>query len=129
MSFHNSLYGKLPPVRMDLKIYGRPDDIIVLSGTYEESGRLVFMKIRRIRMNNEFMNSSFYQNLPKETKELLKNCSSEEEAREILKNDMASIPDDVLDNVAGGGDTRKDIDSEKIAKDFEEGRITGEEFF
>ena len=80
-------------------------------------------------MNNEFMNSSFYQSLPKETKELLKNCSSEEEAREILKNDMASIPDDVLDDVAGGGDTRKDMDSEKIAKDFEEGRITGEEFF
>ena len=53
-------------------------------------------------MNADFENNEFFQQLPEETKEKLRNCKSEEEAMEILKGDMVAIPDEVLDAVAGG---------------------------
>ena len=54
-------------------------------------------------MNENFENNEFFQQLPEETKEKLRNCKTEEEAMDILKGDMIPIPDDVLDEVAGGG--------------------------
>ncbi len=53
-------------------------------------------------MNKSFENNEFFQQLPEETKEKLRNCKSEEEAMDVLKGDMIPIPDDVLDDVAGG---------------------------
>ena len=55
-------------------------------------------------MNENFENNEFFQQLPEETKEKIRNCKSEEEAMDILKGDMIPIPDDVLDAVAGGED-------------------------
>ena len=55
-------------------------------------------------MNNNFGNNKFFQQLPEETKEKLRNCKTEEEAMDILKDDMIPIPDDALDSVAGGLD-------------------------
>ena len=55
-------------------------------------------------MNQNFENNEFFQQLPEETKEKLRNCKSEEEAIDVLKGDMIPIPDDVLDEVAGGDD-------------------------
>ncbi len=58
--------------------------------------------------NNEFFKKlpeeikEFFRQLPEETKEKLKQCKSEEEAMDVLKGDMIPIPDDVLDDVAGG---------------------------
>ena len=46
------------------------------------------------------MNSS--NNFRKKTKEKIRNCKTEEEAMDILKQDMIPIPDDVLEDVAGG---------------------------
>lgn len=54
-------------------------------------------------MNKDFENNEFFQQLSEETKEKLRNCKSEEEAMDVLKEDMIPIPDDVLDDVAGGG--------------------------
>lgn len=42
-------------------------------------------------------------NLPEEIKEAVKNCQSEEETMDILRDNMIEIPEDVLKNVAGGG--------------------------
>ena len=53
-------------------------------------------------MNENFENNEFFQQLPEETKEKIRNCKSEEEAMEILKGDMIPIPDEALDAVAGG---------------------------
>lgn len=44
----------------------------------------------------------FFQQLPEETKEKILNCKSEEEAMDVLKGDMIPLPDDVLEDVAGG---------------------------
>ena len=54
-------------------------------------------------MNKNYENNEFFQQLPEETKEKLRNCKSEEEAMDILKKDMIPVPDDALDAVAGGG--------------------------
>ena len=54
-------------------------------------------------MNENIENNEFFQQLSEETKEKLRNCKTEEEAMDILKGDMIPIPDDVLDDVAGGG--------------------------
>ncbi|MBR4807566.1 MAG: hypothetical protein IKZ65_03645 [Lachnospiraceae bacterium] len=89
---------------------------------------------------NEFMKTEFCKNLPEDVKEKLKGCTGEEEVMDILKDNMIKLPDDALDEVAGGGcygkcpsksgDSREDIPSDKeLAKDFEEGRITGADFF
>ena len=53
-------------------------------------------------MNNNYEDNEFFRQLPEETKEKLRSCKSEEEAMEILKGDMAAIPDELLDGVAGG---------------------------
>ncbi len=53
-------------------------------------------------MNQNFENNEFFQQLPEETKEKLRNCKTEEEAMDVLKSDMIPIPDEVLDSVAGG---------------------------
>ncbi len=53
-------------------------------------------------MNKNYENNEFFQQLPEETKEKLRNCKSEEEAMDILKKDMIPVPDDDLDAVAGG---------------------------
>jgi hypothetical protein len=53
-------------------------------------------------MDNELMNNDFYKSLPEEVKEKLKGCKSEEEAMDILKENMIEIPEDVLKKVAGG---------------------------
>lgn len=53
-------------------------------------------------MNQNFENNEFFQQLPEETKEKLRNCKTEEEAMDILKGDMIPLPDEVLDSVAGG---------------------------
>ncbi len=94
---------------------------------------------------DEFMKTEFYKKLPEDVKEKLKNCTSEEEVMDILNADMSEIPVEMLENVAGGdcymrsgpcnkyvplGDSREDMPSDKAnAKDFEEGRITGADFF
>ena len=74
------------------------------------------------------MNNDFFNKLPEEIREKLKNCKNEEEATQLLKEEMVSIEDEDLDCVAGGGDSRN-IDTEQITEDFEEGRITGADFF
>ena len=53
-------------------------------------------------MNQNFENNEFFQQLSEETKEKLRNCKTEEEAMDVLKEDMIPIPDDALDDVAGG---------------------------
>ena len=53
-------------------------------------------------MNQNFENNEFFQQLPEETKEKLRNCKTEEEAMDVLKGDMIPIPDEVLNSVAGG---------------------------
>ena len=54
-------------------------------------------------MNENFENNELFQQLPEETKEKIRNCKTEEEAMDILKEDMIPIPDDALGDVAGGG--------------------------
>ena len=87
----------------------------------------------------------FFENLPEDVKNKLKDCKSEEEAMNILKANMIEMPDEMLDDAAGGrytwqddwyshryqtGDSRNDLPTNKtLAKDFEEGRITGADFF
>ena len=51
-----------------------------------------------------FVEASYMETMEKETKEKLRNCKTEEEAMDVLKGDMIPIPDDVLDEVAGGDD-------------------------
>ena len=53
-------------------------------------------------MNENFENNEFFHQLPEETKEKIRNCKTEEEAMDILKEDMIPLPDDALDDVAGG---------------------------
>lgn len=53
-------------------------------------------------MNEELMNNDFFKNIPEEVKEKLKNCKSEEEAMEVLRDNMIEIPPEELKNVAGG---------------------------
>lgn len=53
-------------------------------------------------MNENYENNEFFRQLPEETKEKIRNCKSEEEAMDILKEDMIPIPDDTLEDVAGG---------------------------
>ena len=93
-------------------------------------------------MDNELMNSDFFKSLPEEVKEKLKNCKSEEEAMDILKENMIEIPAEELKNVSGGsnwtrddccrghGDSREETALDgSMSVDFEEGLITGAEFF
>lgn len=72
-----------------------------------------------IKMNESFENNEFFQQLPEETKEKIRNCKTEEEAMEILKGDMIPIPDDFLEVVAGGAiyDDRSESDLKCPAKD------------
>ena len=97
----------------------------------------------------EFMKTEFFKNLPEDVKEKLKSCTGEEEVMDSLRANMIELPDDALDEVAGGkcykcssffererdpgntgGDYREDVPSDNgPAKDFEEGRITGADFF
>ena len=53
-------------------------------------------------MNADLENNEYFKQLPEETKEKLRNCKSEEEAMEILREEMIPIPDELLDDVAGG---------------------------
>ena len=53
-------------------------------------------------MNDEIKNSDFFKNLPEEVKEKLLKCKSEEEAMDILKDNMIDIPPEELKKVAGG---------------------------
>ena len=53
-------------------------------------------------MNDNFENNEFFRQLPEETKEKIRNCKTEEEAMEILKGDMIPIPDEALEDAAGG---------------------------
>lgn len=55
-------------------------------------------------MNDELMNNEFFKSLPEEVKEKLLNCKSEEEAMDILKDNMIEIPPEELKKVAGGDD-------------------------
>ena len=96
-------------------------------------------------MGNELMNNEFFKSLPEEVKEKLKNCKSEEEAMDILKENMIEIPAGDLKNISGGGgiygfpddyscahggDSRKETALDgSISRDFEEGRLTGADFF
>ena len=70
-------------------------------------------------MNENFENNEFFQQLPEETKEKIRNCKTEEEAMEILKGDMVPIPDDDLADVAGGAiyNDRPESDLKCPAKD------------
>ena len=54
-------------------------------------------------MREELINSDFFKSLPEEVKEKLLKCKSEEEAMDVLKNNMIEIPADELKKVAGGG--------------------------
>ena len=90
-------------------------------------------------MDNELMNSEFFKSLPGDVKEKLKNCKSEEEAMDILRDNMIEIPAEELKNVSGGstwkccrvgGDSREETALDgSMSVDFEEGRITGADFF
>jgi hypothetical protein len=91
-------------------------------------------------MTDELMNNEFFKDLPEEVKEKLKNCKSEEEAMDILEDNMIEISPEELKKVAGGkcwfclaggtGDSRDELPSDKnLPKDLEEGRITGADFF
>ena len=53
-------------------------------------------------MDNELMNNEFFKSLPEDVKEKLKNCKSEEEAIDILKDNMIEIPEEELKKVSGG---------------------------
>jgi hypothetical protein len=53
-------------------------------------------------MNKELMNSEFFKSLPEDVKEKLKKCKSEEEAMDVLKDNMVEIPPEELKKVAGG---------------------------
>ena len=53
-------------------------------------------------MDNELMNNEFFKKLPEDVKEKLKNCKSEEEAMDILKDNMIEIPEEELKKVSGG---------------------------
>ncbi len=53
-------------------------------------------------MNDELMSNEFFKSLPEEVKEKLLNCKSEEEAMEIMKDNMIEIPPEELKKVAGG---------------------------
>ena len=53
-------------------------------------------------MNENLTNSEFYKKLPEDVKEKLKGCKSEEEAMDVLKDNMIEIPEDELKKVAGG---------------------------
>ena len=60
-------------------------------------------------MDNELMNNEFFKKLPEDVKEKLKNCKSEEEAIDILKDNMIEIPEEELKKVSGGAySPRKD---------------------
>ncbi len=98
-------------------------------------------------MDNELMNNEFFKSLPEEVKEKLKNCKSEEEAMDILKENMIEIPAGELKKISGGGmygcekyipfetchatgDSREETALDgSMSGDFEEGLITGAEFF
>ena len=95
-------------------------------------------------MENELMNNDFFKSLPEDVKEKLKSCKSEEEAMDILKENMIEIPAEELKNVSGGiywwdpsdnrnchtGDSREETALDgSMSVDFEEGLITGAEFF
>ena len=53
-------------------------------------------------MNETFENNELYRQLPDEVKEKIRGCKTEEEAMDILKQDMVSIPDETLKVIAGG---------------------------
>ena len=53
-------------------------------------------------MNELFENNEFYRQLPDEVKEKIKGCKTEEEAMDILKQDMIPIPDETMEAMAGG---------------------------
>ena len=53
-------------------------------------------------MNENITNSEFYKKLPEDVKEKLKGCKSEEEAMDILKDNMIELPEDELKKIAGG---------------------------
>ena len=94
-------------------------------------------------MNNELMNNEFFKSLPEEVKKKLKNCKSEEEAMDILRDNMIEIPAGELKKISGGinwdpcdnrnchtGDSREETALDgSISRDFEEGRLTGADFF
>ena len=91
-------------------------------------------------MDNELMKNDFFKSLPGDVKEKLKNCKSEEEAMDVLRDNMIEIPPEELKNVAGGadwsyccrsvGDSREETALDgSMSVDFEEGLITGAEFF
>ena len=51
---------------------------------------------------DEYMKTEFYKNLPEDVKEKLKTCTGEEEVVDILKANMIELPDEMLDEAAGG---------------------------
>ncbi len=53
-------------------------------------------------MDNELMNNELFRKLPEDVKEKLKSCKSEEEAMDILKENMIEVPPEELKKVAGG---------------------------
>lgn len=57
---------------------------------------------KEILMYSNLLNNEAFNKLPDEVKEKLKNCKNEEEAMDILKDNMIEIPSDELKKVAGG---------------------------
>ena len=53
-------------------------------------------------MRDEIINSDFFKSLPEEVKEKLLKCKSEEEAMDILRDNMIEIPPEELKKIAGG---------------------------
>ena len=53
-------------------------------------------------MSEELINSDFFKNLPEEVREKLLKCKSEEEAMDILRDNMIEVPAEELKKVAGG---------------------------
>ena len=53
-------------------------------------------------MTDDIKNSDFFKNLPEDVKEQLLKCKTEEEAMDILRDNMIEIPSDMLKKVAGG---------------------------
>ncbi len=94
-------------------------------------------------MDNELMKNDFFKSLPEDVKKRLKNCKSEEEAMDILRDNMIEIPEEELKKVSGGfrwesyhdccrhnGDSREETTLDgSMSVDFEGGLITGADFF
>ena len=60
-------------------------------------------------MSGFFENTAFFRQLPDEVKQKLKDCKTEKEAVDVLREEMMQIPDEIVETVAGGKDRGRNI--------------------